>query len=60
MNLRVRLLAGVVVLLQLGLVITADSNLTAFNLQSPNLNTSPFRGYDDRPADCPPWYLSHS
>lgn len=55
-----RLFAGAAVLLQLSMMILADSNFTAISMQSPNINTFPFRGFDDRPADCPPWYFSLS
>jgi hypothetical protein len=33
-------------------------NSSAFKLQTADLHTSPFRLYDDRPDDCPPWYQS--
>jgi hypothetical protein len=57
MSLRKRLLA-VVAMIQLSTVTSGSPNLTAISLQSPNLNTSPFRLYDDRPDDCPPWFVS--
>jgi hypothetical protein len=34
----------------------AGGNSSAFDIQSPTLNTSPFWRYDDRPDGCPPWY----
>ena len=58
MSLRKRLLA-VVAMIELSTLTLGSPNLTAISLQSPSLNTSPFRLYDGRPDDCPPWFVSH-
>ena len=55
MNLLMRLLGGFVLLVFVPLI-PADTNFSAISVQSSNMNTSPFRGFDDRPDDCPPWY----
>src|SRR5271168_1322904 len=52
------LLAGFT-LLELCGSFTAAANVSAINMQSSNLNTSPFRIYEDRPENCPPWYTPY-
>jgi hypothetical protein len=57
MSLRKRILAAIAIL-EVSSLTLASPNLTAISLQSTSLNTSPFRLFDDRPADCPPWSVS--
>lgn len=60
MKLGMRLLTGIILLHLPAAINAASTNFSAFNLQSSNLNTNPFRGYDDRPDDCPPWFALKS